>query len=82
MIRDKFNGVLNQKRNILVGNHQHLFILIEKAFLGDAISEVILIIDLREIQNCRKGEVRKTKRKVWERQGVDLKRNNCRLTRS
>lgn len=60
MIRDKFNGVLNQKRNILVGNHQHLFILIEKPFLGDAISEVILIIDLREIQKCRKGGIRKT----------------------
>lgn len=65
MIRDKFHGVLNQNRNILVGNHQHLFILLEKPFLGDVISEVILIIDLREIQNCRTGGIRKTKRKVW-----------------
>lgn len=59
MIRDKFNGLLNQKRNILVGNHQHLLILIEKPFLSDAVSEVILIIDLREIPNCRKGGIRK-----------------------
>lgn len=54
MIRDKFNGVLNQKRNILVGNHQHLFNLMEKTFMSDVISEVILIIDLREIPTVGK----------------------------
>lgn len=49
MIRDKFNGVLNQKRNILVGNCQHLFNFDGENFMGDVISEVILIIDLRGI---------------------------------
>ena len=60
MIRDKFNGVLNQKRNIQVESHQHLFNLMEKPFLGGVvISKAILILDLRGIPNCRKSEIEK-----------------------
>ena len=60
MIRDKFNGVLNQKRNIQVESHQHLFNLMEKPFFGGVvISKAILIIDLRGIPNCRKSEIEK-----------------------
>lgn len=60
MTSNKCNGVLNQNRIILVGNHQHLFNLMEKPSLGDVTSEVILITGLRGIPNCRKCKTRKT----------------------
>lgn len=57
--------MLNQNRIILVGNHQHLFNLMEKPSLGDVTSEVILITGLRGIPNCRKRKTRKTLAEIW-----------------
>lgn len=44
--------------------------------MGDVISEVILIIDLRGILNSRKGGVRKPGREVSDRQCINLKKNS------
>lgn len=78
MIRDKFNGEFNQKRNIVVGNHQHLFNLMEKAFVSDVISKAILILDLRGMPTVGKVE---SGRPRTETQCVGLKEKNGRLIR-